>query len=1228
MGQHISKVLGSVLVGVLLAFLITGCGNSGGGTSGAGSGGGQTPPIVIGAGAGDTLPPSVTTVQNPNPDTFQPQGNIQGVVRDAVTALPLVGAQVSMSIPGASLGVTTVTTGASGQFSFANVPASTWNDAAPADGIVQFAELSAYTITVDLTFVNGALPGSAAKYPKTAFGQAAVGFANFTDGNNALLCAGITPPAVGPVTCSPTEGGSGASTPVSGTTTTLNFDIGRMTEAITGKVRDAENGNFIANATVTLLDVLVPAGAVTPTPAPAAGPAAGGIRLSLDNTTVTTAADGTFFFPSVPAVHCFNVEAQAAGYTESGTLTMGLGPVCTNGGSLTVLVPATPASLGDLDGSGAIVCPAECLGTPGAGEILLAPAIPGVDTTPPYVEQASPADGADIDVTTATGNPQRPIVLTFSEPMQDDNGFTRPIVATVDFKGLPIPGPGATGPEGVVNATTAWSNGPNGRDTVLTITPRNNWQVGVTYGVFLGVKPAPLTPTSPVVDLAGNACCRPISLNVLGNLLTGAVFGEAAPTPATLLFTTNGGPSVLDGPAARLGANSADFNQSTATINWDAVAGARAYEVYMSIAGGDFQLIARTLPGNSPVTTLLSRSWSFADAMNAATPGTVGVNPSAPVASATNPAATLRASPGYEILAAGRRVVEGFIPDVGDDVSPIVGAVDTADGFADLSDNFGTTSQVRIAIATLNSNGVIGTLGSPVTVRDNTGPTANVAPPAGSTVLPICTLGAPCALAASLPIATTWRGERVQDLFDVCDRDSDLITFEPDGVPDTILLGLSEPLGEATAECTSAASCAAIYQLRAADGTVPARLSAISIVSATYDEDTNGNGVLDPGEDINGNGRLDRGSNVDDTTIKGNDFGNTFVWLRIAPATACTAGVPNPVDIRAGDHVAFVVDPAKTGTSNGVLSDLASNGARAVDQTLAQNILADINLPQVVSAVATNNAPGTPDTIVVTFNEALGGFALGAPFGLRIAGVDCSATVTVSPAFTVGASSVTLQVTAGAAPPTDTCDLSRLAGDGTASSDIITFGAGTVDLAGNILLPERNAFIFSSAAGAFVVTNTTAIVALPPDTTAPTLTAATVLNSAGATADIITLTFNERLGAITAANFLYSLGNRTSACAIGATVVNTPAFVTGDTTVTLSVTGGSACDVATFNPGTTGAAGTGDVIALGTPTSAGQFVTDVAGNALNGVTDHAVNNAAIAGAAAGSCAGCVIQAAP
>jgi hypothetical protein len=1120
-------------------------------------------------------------------------GNIQGIVRDAVTGFAIVGARVSMSIPGAS-GVSTVTTGASGQYSFANVPASLWSDGiVAADGIVQFGELSAYTVTVDLAAVNAGLPSNVEPYPGQAFADAVVGFSSFQDGNNALICAGTAPALTN---CTVTEGGSGANTPVSGLTTTLNFIIGRLTETIQGKVFDAQNNRPISGATVTLLDASVPL--ATPAPFPAAGPLANGIRLSLTNAPVTTASDGSFSFTRVPASHAFNVEASFTGYVSSGTLTAGTGPVATLGGGLVVRIPATPAFIG---------AGLPLLGAPGAGELLMAPAVPGSDAVAPYVVRVDPADGADIDVT-SSGNPKRPIVFTFSECMQADNSFTKVTVATVDFKGRPIPPGGVSGGDGSVEVTSAWSTSSGSTcpsapasGNVLTITPVSNWQAGVTYGAFVslvGVAPVPpLTPTASLVDVAGNPCCRCIPLNVLGSASAasatvaqcsgvpgaspvGAVLGEAGPTPGTLLFTTNGGPGVLDGPAASLGANSADFNTSTATITWPAVTGARAYEVFMSIDGGDWQLIARTLPGNNPVTSLLSRSWSFDDALNATTPGTVGVNPGAPTVSVTNP--TPRVSPGFESFV--RRVVEGFIRDAGDDVSaafglgpPSGGTVDSADTFADLSDGFGvSTSPVRIAIATENTNGIAGTLGTPVTIKDNTGPQTNGAAPAGSTPLPVCTFAAPCATAvAANPTATTWRGAVLQDLFTGT-------TFAPDGVADTILIGLSEPLSAATATCNINASPAVActqYQLKAIDGSTPARLSAaaITIVSATYDEDTNGNGILDPGEDTNGNGILDTGSNVDRATdtIKGNNFGNAFVWLRIAPVS--TGGT---VDIRTGDYVAI------TG-----VQDLAGNTIRPVDPTLPQNQFADITRPQVGTASATNGS-ATTDTIAVTFSEPLGVFALGV---VRIAGVDCVAAgaVTVSPAFRVGDSSVTLSLNSAVNP---SCDVALLSGDGTASSDVLAFGATTADLAGNTLLPARNAFIFSGTfpTGTFGITSTTAIAALPADTTAPQLSSVTT-----GTANTVVLNANERLGGVvSAANVVVTTANRANACTFGNGGITGATFVIGATKITLTLSGSATCSVSAMVAN--------DVVSAGPPGVAGAFLRDVAGNALDTNFDTAV----------------------
>ena len=1242
MGEGMRKIVRSVLTGACLAFLIAGCSQGGSGTSGSGqtaSGPTASQPTQTPGGTiqGDTTTTGPSTVTNPTPNTFVPVGNIQGVVRDAVTGFAIVGAQVSLSIPGAS-GVSTVTTGASGQYSFTNVPASVWSDGAVGgepDGVVQFGELNAYTLTVDFRGANALLPANADPYPGQAFADAVVGFASFQDGNNALLCAADTGES-----CSVTEGGSGASTPIHGLTTNLNFIVGRLTETIQGRVLDAQNGRPISGATVALLDGSITAATPFTTPArpPGRTPAVfTGIRLSLQQAPVSTDSNGFFTFRRVPALHLYNVEASVAGYVSSGTLTAGraldgepTGPFPSRADGLVTLVPPTKAFIDVTQ---------PLLGTPGTGELLLAPAVPGVDSTPPYVASANPADGADIDVTSA-GNPRRSLIFCFSEAMQTDASFSRATVATVDFKGLPIPADntnpvdtaGVTGPNALVPVTQIWSQGgaacPTG-GSVLTITPVNAWQAGVTYGVFLGGTPAPLSGAAAVADLAGNTCCRDFSLNVLGmtgpdDNGTGSVFGERVATPTTLLFTTNGGPTVLDGPAAALAANSADFSASTATITWPAVTGARAYEVYMSVQGGDFQLIARTVPGTSPVTQLLSRSWSFNDALSspACITGTVpplvcaaGVNPSNPQPSVANP--NPRVSPGFDLVR--RSILEATIPDVGDDTTTLppfppfelsaAVRLDTPDALADLSDGFGigATSQVRIAIATLNSNGVVGSLGTPVTVRDTTGPQTNST---GNAVLgnsirnfPAtgCVAGAPIlppVPGALAPLCARFlQGQALFDRLDPDDIDGDGEILDPntDGVPDTIVIGFSEPLRGATASCNTTATPAvpcAQYVLRDETGNTPTRLSGITVVSATYDEDTNANGVLDAGDDLNGNGVLDRGSDVNfapgGTNIKGNWFGNTFVTLRIAPATA--GGV---IDIRTGDYVQI------TG-----VEDLAGNTNRPVDPTLAQNQLQDSTPPSVLRVAAAdivNNVPGVPDTITITFSEPMGGFGVQS---LKIRGENCTATVSLDPTlvpsqaggiFRSGARSVRLLVDAAT---NARCDLSRLAGDGAnlSLSDSILFTTTTVDQGGIILDGRANALLYNTATSSFVPAGAGRVAT---DVVRPVLVSSTFTNNPTAgLPDTLTVTFNEPLSAFPStnaelqANVTFRI--RGVDCRAALKIDSTARFIPGATTVQLLVdpTVNAACDLSQLT-------GNGTTLGFSDQLTFAAGVRDIAGNLLN-----------------------------
>jgi hypothetical protein len=617
----------------------------------------------------DTTTTSTSTtegdVTNPNPDVFQPTGNIQGVIRDAFTGAPLAGARVSIDVPGSSQMV--VTTLGDGQYSFTGVPASTWSDA-NGDGVVQFGELSTYTITVDLQGLTDA-DGNA--YPSFAFGPAAVGFASFLEGN-APACPNTNP--IGGTTGDCVEGGSGANTPIDGLTTTLNFDIGALTDTIRGRVLRDSDLAPLEGVRVTLFDSTTPA--VGTTPAPGAQPLfpANAIRLSLGNAVVTTDANGEFSFPSVSGVHTFAVMAESAPNWNSVTTAA----FATPGGGATTLVPATAA--------------VGAVSAPGTGEIILTRVAPGMDTTPPMVLSATPSDGADIDVTNAGDNRQS-FVFVFNESLSTD-AFQGVAAAVTDFRGIPIPGPFPGTADGTVQVEVTFSTTNVENDTV-TVTPTGTWKEGLTYGLFL----------AGLRDTAGNPCCGGGSLNALNT----PVFGEVGASPATLLFTTNATGGAIAGPAIAQAAASTDFNDSTVTLEWGDeiarraalpaddpqhidLAQIRQYRVYAAVRpdlGGEYQLIWQSLPSNEPTTTM----------------GTFNINDVV----GSCPRSGITGEDGV-----CREILEDSIKDVGDDIDGDAATVDFSDGF----------NSVSFAVSIVNANGVEGSLGTALAAQDNTPPTS------------------------------------------------------------------------------------------------------------------------------------------------------------------------------------------------------------------------------------------------------------------------------------------------------------------------------------------------------------------------------------------------------------------------------------------------------------------------------------------------------------------------
>jgi hypothetical protein len=677
-------------------------------------------------------------------------------------------------------------------------------------------------------------------------------------------------------------------------------------------------------------------------------------------------------------------------------------------------------------------------------------------------------------------------------------------------------------------------------------------------------------------DLAGNTCCRNFSLNVLGCTPagcpnpavvgaapspggSGAVFGEVTPSPNLLLFTTNGGGGVLEGPVASLSANSADFTGSSATVTWPAVDGAQGYEVYMSVAGGDFQLIAKTAPGNNPVRRLAASAWSF----NAALNGAAGVNPGA--------------AAGYDGVV--RNVVESFIPDVGDNVTPLAmavpippGRVDASDGLADLSDGF---ADVRIAIGTVNSNGIVGSLGSPVTVVDNTGPTTNISATEAAAPLSVPGLAAANmvvnAAGVLRPGMLSGRGQLLQDLFSPTARVAD-------GNADTITIGFSEPV-----EVTSAQDLAN-YQLVAVDGSTPARLAAITIVSATVEEGVSAGGLFTPANDIDGDGLRTMGNDVDGNGNDGNAYGHSYVTLRIAPATAGAA-----VDIRDGDYVNILTTSVN---DRSVGNGGAGNPNRAVDVTQPQNRLADITAPRLVSATFVNGV------LVVTFSEPM--FQVG---NLTLSMSSFACGTVPSPVFQPGDSSVRYTVDATGQA---ICDATRLR-----ENDFVTFDAPLDNSTAQNPIDNQFDFLVVNAAGTFVPGGT-----MPdPDGTMPRLVSVVPTGGVGGALGKLTLTFDEPIGSFALGGVSFLVGGDATANPVvpplecGPFLLQqNPTFAFADLTVVLEVNtdntmgGNPACNIGVVQGVATGLVN-GNVLDLPE-----MNITDLSGNTLDMGADRALFN--------------------
>ena len=153
--------------------------------------------------------------------TYQPKGTISGLIKNAVTAAPVVGAVISVGYEG---GVQSTTSDVAGVFSFANVPAGQYqivNGQAVATGT--------YILTVSLVDYNSKVTDPTLKYRDYYYSTVTIKFTSLSPGDSLAVSdlVGVT-----------------------------HLDISYLNTMVEGQVVD-QNQQPVANATVMLYDATV-----------------------------------------------------------------------------------------------------------------------------------------------------------------------------------------------------------------------------------------------------------------------------------------------------------------------------------------------------------------------------------------------------------------------------------------------------------------------------------------------------------------------------------------------------------------------------------------------------------------------------------------------------------------------------------------------------------------------------------------------------------------------------------------------------------------------------------------------------------------------------------------------------------------------------------------------------------------------------------------------------------
>jgi len=464
-----------------------------------------------------------TAVTNPSSSNLNPTGTIQGILTDASTAQPIVGAVID-------IGVSRATTSANGQFVIYNVPVT---EDATVDGANGDTFSGSYEVTIDMRNVTSPVNMTSAtatpRYGDFYFEDANVIFSSLND-TDANYGGDLTT----------YESATNHDTPVTGLVASQNFMVGKMSATLTGVVAGCatlsggiyipKSGNeadfYDLKEGVTVL--LLATGGSSP------DDTASGNSGNLVAATATD-ANGVFTFANIESGQTFQLIAKSADGMSDNSSGMSISAI--GDGLTTSLV---------LEKSTAVhICTADVHG--------------------PTIIAQSVENGSDIAPSTTQA-----VTFTFSEAVKD--------TAYSDVSGSPVSNLldnihvywGANKAATAVAFSAAWNTAMD----QLTVTfPTAGSSLYWVRIMNIGS----LTDANLVAADRG-VCVDDGSVPAAWNVAD--IGANAGTDDPTVYFTTYAGRTVTAPSAVSL-VNATTINFNTAPIlDWNKVPGAKGYNVY------------------------------------------------------------------------------------------------------------------------------------------------------------------------------------------------------------------------------------------------------------------------------------------------------------------------------------------------------------------------------------------------------------------------------------------------------------------------------------------------------------------------------------------------------------------------------------------------------------------------------------------------------------------------